>query len=457
MNKIDNIEIIEQGARIDCQQRVVDTLQADTATLESIYQHLELSVTQGGLDQSSKDIVQVTLDHALVKYGQESISLESTTSGIEDAQISMEKIGGKLKEFGGAVKRGLVKLWQSIVKFFKWIGSLFSRKKATIIKESEQIKKFEAVITEAAKNLDNTSNDPDAPKASDPLNVVIQGLPKLSDMTSIASGPDASPAPTDESQGARATQMPKTVVSAIAREIASENTNRRVVLEYGSLFSEDGKPNDSSVRVLTRGSVSGYQTVYLMDDVSDILGNLLAALDKYHKQPELKAYGQDGKLASDISAIAKDIYALATSEKLNPAKSSTMPGLVLTHDLKRPEEYQGSSMREFLSPTGFKFIFTPPTRSPLEVPLLSTKQIAKYNNTCLEILDLKRRHSKTYDRYLKLDVSKYMVDGMSAEVSWCLNWIVKLTSAVMMSERYTTHCDKCMSFLKRDSLRALGK
>ena len=91
------------------------------------------------------------------------------------------------------------------------------------------------------------------------------------------------------------------------------------------------------------------------------------------------------------------------------------------------------------------------------MPLLSTKQIAKYNNTCLEILDLKRRHSKTYDRYLKLDVSKYMVDGMSAEVSWCLNWIVKLTSAVMMSERYTTHCDKCMSFLKRDSLRALGK
>lgn len=457
MNNLDNIEIIKQHSDLVSQQRVIDTLRVDMVTLESIQRNLETTLGHDGLDIAAREMVEVTINNTIAKYGIENISLESTDSPVVDAQLSMEKIGEKLKQFGGAVKRGIAKIWQTIVKFFKWIGSLFSRKKATIIKENEQINKFETVIIEAARKVDNYNDDPKFKQVMDDLNVLLDGLPKLNDMVSVGNGPDATQAPSGEQNTARQTSMPKTVLSNIAKEIAVEKSIRTAELEYGSMFSYDGKVNDSSDRVLMRGSISSYQTTYLMDEVSDILPSLFAALEKYHNAPDSRAFNDQGQLDADVKNIANEIYTLATSEKLNPAENSTMPGLSLTHDLKKPDEYQVTSMREFLSPSSFKFEFNPPERKTLKVPLLSTKQITKYNKTCLEVLNLKRDGSKTYNKYLKLDVSKYMVDGMSPEVNWCLNWIVKLTSTIMVSERYTKHCDKHMSYLKRDSLKALGK
>lgn len=457
MNHNEHIELVAQHRDVLCQQRVIDAINTDTVALESIQRNLELSLAAGGIDASSREIVEVTVNAAMLKYGVESISLESTDSPTADSQIAMEKIGEKLKQFGSAVKRGLVKLWQTIVKFFKWIGSLFSRKKATIVKENEQINKFETVINEAVRKADNLNDDPKAKQTMNDLNVILEGLPKLSDMVSVGGAPEAPAANDGESLSARQTSMPKTVLSNIAKEVAAERATRTATLDYGSVFSSSGKVNDSSDRVLMRGSVSSYQTIYLMDDVSDILPMLFASLEKYHNAPDLRAFNDDGKLNDDIKKIAGEIYTLVKSEKLNPAENSTMPGLKLTHDFKRPEEYQVTSIREYMSPSSFKFEFNPPERAAVVVPLLSTKQITKYNKTCLEVLNLKRTGSATYDKYLKLDVSKYMVDGMSPEVSWCLNWIVKLTSTIMVSERYTNHCDKHMSYLKRDSLKALGK
>ena len=90
MNHNEHIELVAQHRDVLCQQRVIDAINTDTVALESIQRNLELSLAAGGIDASSREIVEVTVNAAMLKYGVESISLESTDSPTADSQIAME-------------------------------------------------------------------------------------------------------------------------------------------------------------------------------------------------------------------------------------------------------------------------------------------------------------------------------------------------------------------------------
>ena len=460
MNNLDNIEIIKQHSDLVCQQRVIDALHTDTVTLESIQHNLELTLSSGGVDESSRELVEVTVNAAMSKYGIENISLESTTSPVVDSQIAMEKIGENLKKFGGAIKKKLVAMWQAIVKFFKWIGSGFGSKKKATEEEIVKVTKFCEVVKDTATAVDNGTIAKDLIVTQDGVESIM-----MSDLPFLVGTSDTSGTSNDQSSGQKFTPageqptirqklMPKAVLMQMAVEVAQPTSRRTNTVSYGSVFVPEGKSAPSAEGLINRAEASMHQTAVAMESITRVLGPLFEVLESHHRDPQLRGV-DDGFETKEIKMVTQHIYNMIQDGTFAPGDRKAMPGLVLTHSLKHPSDYDADHIREYFSPSDFKLEFVAPKLTEAEVAMLSPGQVNTYNTEVIKIIDEKQKLTKPYDRYLKINLSKYMTDDLSPEVSWCLNWIVKLTSVIITTERYTTHCAKYMNLLKRDSLRAL--
>lgn len=455
MNHNEHIELSDKHYDIVCQQRVIDVLNNDTATLESIQHNLELTLSSGGMDTSARDMIEVTVNAAMSKYGMESISLESSTSPVMDSQITMEKIGENLKKFGGAVKKKLIAIWQSIVKFFKWIGSLFGIKKKETVAEIEKVKKFCDVVKDTAAAVDNGTIAKELVVTQDGVeSIMMSDLPFVVGTTPTTAQSDQKFTPAGEQPTVRQKLLPKAVLMNMAVEVTQPVSRRTKSVPYGSVFVPVGKTAPSAEGIINRAEASMHQTYVAMESITRALGPLFELLEKHHRDPNLRGV-TDGFETKEVKEVALHIYNMVQDGTFAPGARQAMPGLVLTHSLKHPGDYDEDSIRTYFKPSDFKLEFKVPEVSEAEIPMLSMGQSNKYNNEVIKIIDEKQKMSKQYDRYLKINLSKYMTDDLSPEVSWCLNWIVKLTSVVVTTERYTTHCAKYMNLLKRDSLKAL--
>ena len=455
MNHNEHIELSGKHYDIVCQQRVIDVLNNDTATLESIQHNLELTLSSGGMDASARDMVEATVNAAMSKYGMESISLESSANPVMDSQITMEKIGESLKKFGGAVKKKLIAIWQSIVKFFKWIGSLFGIKKKETVAEIEKVKKFCEVVKDTAAAVDNGTIAKELVVTQDGVeSIMMSDLPFIVGTTPTTAQSDQKFTPAGEQPTIRQKLLPKATLMKMAVEVQRPTSGRTKVVPYGSVFAPSGKSVKHATDLINRAEESMYQTSVAMRDITRILEPLFELLDKHHRDPTLRGI-VDGVASREITFISEHIFAMTRDATLCPDERVAMPGLFQTSSLKHPNDYKVSNIREYFSSSNFKLDFKPPAPTDGEVAMLTMNQSNDYNKEVIKIIDEKQKLTKQYDRYLKINLSKYMTDDLSPEVSWCLNWIVKLTSVVVTTERYTTHCAKYMNLLKRDSLKAL--
>ena len=101
-------------------------LDGSIASLESIYDQMKSSLTNGGLDRTSVDFVEVSLRHATAKFGMynSTASNESVhAGGVVATEISMERVKELLGKFVKGVKAVALAIWRKLVEHFEALMS----------------------------------------------------------------------------------------------------------------------------------------------------------------------------------------------------------------------------------------------------------------------------------------------------------------------------------------------
>ena len=130
-------------------------IREDVITLENITTQIERAVYSGGLDISSRamiDHIATNLEH---KHGIDNSAQPNLGLENHDIQVSMERIKELLSTAKNNVKRAGKYIWRKILAFFKWVYGLFGGN----IKKEKMVQVGIAKLTETANSKTSTTRD----------------------------------------------------------------------------------------------------------------------------------------------------------------------------------------------------------------------------------------------------------------------------------------------------------
>lgn len=156
--------------QLDIQRRKIEGFNKDMVTLESIKYGLEMTLSHGGIDTCSVDIVNTTLTNISKRNGlsNSAISVEDNSDNVETTKVSMEKVSETL----GNLAKGAAKLIRNLWRKLKAIArKLFSRE--------EKVKSNMEVVVRKAKEYEKQ------PDAKPNANVKVKVSPKYASTMSI--------------------------------------------------------------------------------------------------------------------------------------------------------------------------------------------------------------------------------------------------------------------------------